>query len=104
MYKNQFLLHVLQDDTPYFFSSIVKLNDYYDNVLAVPLVKAQSVDSNHDDKIDTVKIKISFPSTPTSIKNVKLMLFFDYYLTVRQIDYQYRIKLSYRCSLCVILI
>ncbi len=38
-YKNQFMLHVLQNDDTFFFSSIVKLNDYYNNVLPVPLVK-----------------------------------------------------------------
>jgi hypothetical protein len=38
-FDNQFILHVLQDDETYFYSSVLRLNDYYDNVLSVPIVK-----------------------------------------------------------------
>jgi len=40
-YNNQFILNVLQGDESYFFSSVLKLNDYYDNILPVPLVKVK---------------------------------------------------------------
>ena len=33
------MLYVLQDDNTYFYSSVIKLNEYYDKILPVPLVK-----------------------------------------------------------------
>ncbi len=32
-------MHVLQDDDTYFFSSVLKLNDFYEKNLPIPLVK-----------------------------------------------------------------
>jgi hypothetical protein len=40
-YNNQFILNVLQGDESYFYSSVLKLNDYHDNLLPVPLVKVK---------------------------------------------------------------
>lgn len=59
----------------------MKLNDFYDNVLPIPLVKTQQIDSNNDNLIDTFKLKITFASTPNQIQNIKMMIFFNYELS-----------------------
>ena len=82
MYNNQFILNVLQADDSYFYSSIIKLNDYLDNALPVPLVKSEAIDTNFDSIMDVFKIRIAFPSDPLNIRNIKLLIFFDYGLSV----------------------
>lgn len=38
-FDNQFILYALQGGDVYYYSSVLKLNEYYDNILSVPLVK-----------------------------------------------------------------
>ncbi len=38
-FENQYMMYVLQNEDSYFYSSVIKLNEYYDNVVPIPLVK-----------------------------------------------------------------
>lgn len=40
------------------------------------------LDQNNDNYNDLLKIKITFASDPTTIKNIKLMMFLNYGLSV----------------------
>ena len=42
-FSNQFILNVLQNDEAYYYSSVIKLNEYYENVLPIPLVKVYNI-------------------------------------------------------------
>jgi len=53
------MMHVIQNDDTYFFSSVLKLNDFYENVLPIPLVKVNSLYLNYS-KIKSKKYLINF--------------------------------------------
>jgi hypothetical protein len=40
-FNHQFILHVLQNDESYFYSSISKLNEQYDNIIPYPIVEVK---------------------------------------------------------------
>lgn len=48
-------------------------------------LQTETIDENSDNVIDKVKIKLTFQSDPMKIQNIKLMLFFDYSLTVKKL-------------------
>jgi hypothetical protein len=37
-FNKEFMMHVIQDDETYFYSPIKDLNNFYDNILEVPIV------------------------------------------------------------------
>jgi hypothetical protein len=42
-------------------------------------------DQNNDNYNDFIKLKITFASDPSTVKNLKLMIFFNYALSVRKL-------------------
>lgn len=64
------------------FSSILSLNQYFDPLLNIPMIKYEIFDDNHDGLNDYFKFKINFPVTDVkTIKNIKLYIFFKYSLS-----------------------
>ena len=63
------------------FSSILYLNQFFDPLLNIPMIKYEIFDDNHDGLNDTFKFKINFPvNNVKTITNIKLYLFFKYSL------------------------
>lgn len=63
------------------FSSILYLNQFFDPLLNIPMIKYEIFDDNHDGLNDTFKFKINFPVNDVKdIINIKLYLFFKYSL------------------------
>jgi hypothetical protein len=54
------------------------------------------LDYNKDNVIDKINLKLTFKSNPAKIRNIKLMLFFDYALTV---NYFYKLKGNVKLSM-----
>ena len=75
-------MYVLEGDNTLTYSSILKLNDYYINQPSIPIIKTEQIDSNDDGKVDSIILRICWNSNPLSIKNVKMLIFYDYKLTV----------------------
>lgn len=41
-FNNDFIMYALQEDETYFYSPIDTLNEFYDKVLVVPLIKVKN--------------------------------------------------------------
>ena len=85
-----YILYLLQNGESRIYNSVTKLNDFYDNLLSVPitkvfriLLKMTLLDSNYDGKVDEFKFNISFTSDAQKIKNLKLIVFFNYTLSTK---------------------
>lgn len=48
------------------------------NELGVPLVKLSNQDTNDDGLVDSMQLHIEFRSTPSDVKNIKLIGTFDF--------------------------
>jgi len=42
-FNNEFMLYVLDNGDTKFYSSVLKLNDYYDNVISGPIIKVNII-------------------------------------------------------------
>ena len=63
----QYILYLLQNGESKIYNSVTKLNDFYDNLLSIPvtkvnffLIQIRSLDINLDGKVDEFKVMISF--------------------------------------------
>lgn len=77
-FEDQYILQIQLGDTLRYYSSIIKFNDMYNNLLSVPFVKIKNQDFNEDGLLDEININIKFPIDTENIKNVKLYFFTDY--------------------------
>jgi hypothetical protein len=81
-YTEDMLIYVMDDTGQRFFSTNVWLNELYpeNNRLRIPMIKFQYHDENNDGLNDYFKFHIAFPTDTqtTSIRNIKIALFFDY--------------------------
>jgi len=77
-FRNEILITVLQDTEVKSFSTINLLNEQTSVDLLVPDLKSSSTDSNNDNLNDEIYISAKFPSIPLDIKNIKIVLGFDY--------------------------
>lgn len=63
--------------------SLFSLNNFFIVLNLIKISKTETIDENSDNVVDKIKIKLTFQSDPSTIQNIKLMLFFDYALTVK---------------------
>ena len=80
-YNDELIMVVNDTGETKTFSSILYLNQFFDPLLNIPMIKYEIFDDNHDGLNDTFKFKINFPvNDVTTITNIKLYLFFKYSL------------------------
>lgn len=80
-YNDELIMVVNDNEETKTFSSILYLNQFFDPLLNIPMIKYEIFDDNHDGLNDTFKFKINFPvNSVTTITNIKLYLFFKYSL------------------------
>ena len=80
-YNDELIMVVNDTGETKTFSSILYLNQFFDPLLNIPMIKYEIFDDNHDGLNDTFKFKINFPvNSVTTITNIKLYLFFKYSL------------------------
>ncbi len=80
-YNDELIMVVNDNGETKTFSSILYLNQFFDPLLNIPMIKYEIFDDNHDGLNDTFKFKINFPvNDVTTITNIKLYLFFKYSL------------------------
>lgn len=63
--------------------SLFSLNNFFIVLNLIKISKTETIDENSDNVVDKIKIKLTFQSDPSTIQNIKLMLFLDYALTVK---------------------
>lgn len=65
-----------------FYSSIANINDIYSSGLNVPLlvptIKIEKIDFNNDENWDQFNINLMFPASISDVKDIRLLLLFDY--------------------------
>ena len=80
-YNDELIMVVNDTGETKTFSSILYLNQFFDPLLNIPMIKYEIFDDNHDGLNDTFKFKINFPvNNVKTITNIKLYLFFKYSL------------------------
>lgn len=80
-YNDELIMVVNDNGETKTFSSILYLNQFFDPLLNIPMIKYEIFDDNHDGLNDTFKFKINFPvNNVKTITNIKLYLFFKYSL------------------------
>ena len=80
-YNDELIMVVKDNGETKTFSSILYLNQFFDPLLNIPMIKYEIFDDNHDGLNDTFKFKINFPvNNVKTITNIKLYLFFKYSL------------------------
>lgn len=80
-YNDELIMVVNDNEETKTFSSILYLNQFFDPLLNIPMIKYEIFDDNHDGLNDTFKFKINFPvNNVKTITNIKLYLFFKYSL------------------------
>ena len=83
-YNDELIMVVNDNGETKTFSSILYLNQFFDPLLNIPMIKYEIFDDNHDGLNDTFKFKINFPvNSVTTITNIKLYLFFKYSLNTK---------------------
>ena len=81
-FNNLIYLSVRDDMENKYYSTIANVNDITTETL-IPSISFESNDNNNDDKAEQYKINISFPANTKSVKDIKIILLFDYILSDR---------------------
>lgn len=77
-FEDQYIIQIQEGEILRHYSSIIKFNDMYNNLLNVPLVKIKNIDKNEDNLLDEIHINIKFPIDTSNIKSIKVYFFTDY--------------------------
>jgi len=95
-YRHEMVISVLEDDISYSYSTIHKLNQWFDKTLLNPTIKVtiisflflkshkktRMLDKDNDGKKDNFEFEITFDANADKIKDIQFFIFFDYGLSV----------------------
>lgn len=89
-FYNQIFLSVTDDlGKISYYSSVIKYNDFYPNLLNVPMIRVSKSDNNQDGILDSFDINIIFPSKPKSIRRISIGFIYSYLFKYSSYNYNF---------------
>ncbi len=78
-FYNQIFLAVTDDlSKTSYYSTVIKYNDFYPNLLNIPMIRVSKSDNNKNGIVDSYDINIIFPSKPKSIRKINIGFVYSY--------------------------